>query len=196
MLEDDPEYYRRCRLRREWRPLLPCPRWSQRKGGASWETLLIYVHCTLQKQVLSPSNGWKRQVMLYQREGPSKPIEVDGSFLLWKQRDSVNQLYIPRATTVNTDYIVGSLRKFLKAFHQKWPDLVSLEWVVSTGTKLRFILTLKCRSSWPKRALSWSFVPFNSTSLVPLSFSRCCRGTWWIWPWGIHQDLPEVATAE
>jgi hypothetical protein len=52
--------------------------------------------------------------------------------------------------TVNEDYIVGALKKCLKALHQKWPDLVPREWI-STGPTLRFTPNRKCRDSRPKK---------------------------------------------
>jgi hypothetical protein len=34
---------------------------------------------------------------------------------------------VPPGTTLNVDYIVGALRKFLKALHQMRPDLLPVE---------------------------------------------------------------------
>ncbi len=36
--------------------------------------------------------------------------------------------YVPRGKTVNADYVIVALRKFLKALKAKRPDLVPEEW--------------------------------------------------------------------
>ncbi len=54
--------------------------------------------------------------------------------------------HVPRGATVNTDYIIGALKMFLKTLRQKRPDL-ALETGSSTGITPRCTLLRKCSSS-------------------------------------------------
>jgi hypothetical protein len=88
-------------------------------------------------------------------------------FSFFDNKWTVYTHYVPRVTAANADYLAGALRKFLKAHHQKWPDLVNVERVFPLG---------RCPSSHrlkgagipvPKKSLSWF-----TTLFYPLTFSQ------------------------
>jgi hypothetical protein len=70
----------------------------------------------------------KRQTRLHLGQGFSKPDKT-GVLAFFDNKGKVYTNYVPRGMTVNEDYIVGALKKCLKALHQKWPDLVPREWI-------------------------------------------------------------------
>jgi hypothetical protein len=112
---------------------------------------------TIDGSELSPSSSWKNGKPGFIKD---KVYASHTKEMVTALSDNKGMSYtwsVPRSITVNADYIVGALRKFLN--HQKQHNLVPLEW------------QQKIRSSLPKTALSWFLIPFDPLTLCLMTFS-------------------------